>query len=250
MQLEICCGDIVSLLAAKEGGAERIELCSALSEGGLTPSIGLIKRAVNSGISRVNVLIRPRTGDFLYTDPEIDLMDENIKCALDAGANGIVIGALTPDGEIDTETCSRLIATAHKYGNNNLNITFHRAFDMSHDWRKSLHSVIDLGCDCLLTSGMATNAMRGVPLLSSLVNEANGKILIMAGAGINPANAADIIAATGVGAIHSTARKPVPSKMVFRRASVSMGVKGADEYAQLVTSADVVKALKGIVSQS
>ncbi len=165
MQLEICCGDLASVLAAKKGGAQRIELCSGLSEGGLTPSIGLIKAAVATGIPNINVLIRPRPGDFLYSTEELSLMEDDIKTAISAGATGIVIGVLTPDGDIDMNACERLIKAARdearSLGRESLNITFHRAFDVSRDADKSLNDIILLGCDCLLTSGMAPTAEIG-----------------------------------------------------------------------------------------
>lgn len=253
-QLEICCGDIASVLAAKEGGANRIELCSGLSEGGLTPSIGLIHSAVDSGIEQINVLIRPRPGDFLYSDTEVALMENDIRDAIYAGATGVVIGVLTPDGDVDMDTNSKLISVAReaagKVGLKNLNITFHRAFDVSRDPEASLKNIIALGCNCLLTSGAAPSAVKGLPLISKLVNQADGKILIMAGSGINPSNAAEIIAATGVKAIHATARKPIPSKMRFRRPLVSMGVPGSDEYAPLSTSPDVVAKLLRIINST
>lgn len=251
-QLEICCGDIASVIAAKEGGANRIELCSGLSEGGLTPSLGLIRAAVQSGIEKINVLIRPRPGDFLYSETELALMENDIRNAISAGANGIVLGVLTPDGGIDMEANARLIKvareTAAELGIENLNITFHRAFDVSRDPVKSLEDIIALGADSLLSSGAAPSAMKGILLLKKLVALAKGRILIMAGAGINPSNAGDIIAATGVEAIHATARKPIPSRMRFRRPPVSMGVPGSDEYAPLSTSPDVVSRLLKAVS--
>jgi len=246
-QLEICCCDIASVLAAKEGGASRIELCSGLSEGGLTPSFGLILSAIESGIENINVLIRPRPGDFLYSDTELSLMENDIRNSITAGVNGIVIGVLTPEGDIDKDAMRRLIDvarnTAREKGLEKLNITFHRAFDVSRDPVASLEDIIELGCDCLLTSGAAPSAIRGIPQISKLVDKANGRISIMAGSGINPSNAAEIIAATGVNAIHATARKPIPSKMKFRRPLVSMGAPGSDEYAPLSTSPDMVEKL-------
>lgn len=247
MQLEICCGDLASVLAAKKGGAQRIELCSGLSEGGLTPSIGLIKAAVATGIPNINVLIRPRPGDFLYSTEELSLMEDDIKTAISAGATGIVIGVLTPDGDIDMNACERLIKAARdearSLGRESINITFHRAFDVSRDADKSLNDIILLGCDCLLTSGMAPTAVKGLPALQRLSRVASGRISIMAGSGVNPANARDIINATEVDSIHSTARKPIASRMLFRRPLVPMGAPGSDEYAPLSTSPDVVAAL-------
>lgn len=252
MIVEICCGNLASVLAAKKGGATRIELCSGLSEGGLTPSYGLIKAAVESGIPEVNVLIRPRPGDFLYSEEEIRLMIDDIKKAIEIGASGIVIGVLTADGDVDVAACSRLIEAANfaaeVHHRAKPNITFHRAFDVSRDAKESLEAVISLGIDSLLTSGMSASAVKGITMLKKLMSLADGRIIIMAGAGINPSNAADIIAATGVTAIHSTARKPVPSGMKFRRPVVPMGAPGSDEYAPLSTSPDLVAKLCAISS--
>lgn len=253
-KLEICCGDLGSVLAAKEGGATRIELCSGLSDGGITPSQGLIKAAVESGIPEVNVLIRPRPGDFLYTGHETALMEADIKAALALGANGVVIGALTADGDIDTGVCQRLVKTARlaarEAGCPSLNITFHRAFDMSRDGLDSLEAIISLGCDCLLTSGMEANAAAGTDMLRRLVDVSRGRITIMAGAGVNTSNAAAIISGTGVGAIHSTARRPIASGMRYRRHSVSMGTPGADEYAMLTTDPTIVAHLRAIANEN
>ncbi|MDE5662589.1 MAG: copper homeostasis protein CutC [Muribaculaceae bacterium] len=243
VDLEICCGDMSSVSAALEGGASRIELCSGLAEGGLTPSAALIRAAVGSGIGRVNVLIRPRSGDFLYSEDELRIMEYDIRVAVASGATGIVIGALTPDGEVDMAACGRLIAAARENAARYVEVTFHRAFDLARDPLKSLEDVVALGCDCLLTSGMAASAERGVAELKRIVDHAAGRITVMAGSGVSPANAAAIIDATGVGAIHSTARSPRPSAMRFRREEVPMGVPGADEYAPLATSPDIVAAL-------
>lgn len=246
IDLEICCSDLASITAARRGGASRIELCTGLAEGGLTPSASLIRAAVSSGIRHVNVLIRPRSGDFLYSEEEILLMEEDIRLAVASGVSGIVTGVLTPDGDIDSVACSRLIAAARKNAGRHINVTFHRAFDLSKDYRKSLEDIIALGCDCLLTSGLASTAEKGIPMLRQITELAAGRLTIMAGSGVNPDNAADIIAATGVGAIHSTARKPQASLMRFRRPGVPMGIPGADEYAPLSTSAELVAALLSI----
>ena len=153
--LEVCCGDIQSIYAAKTGGAHRIELCSALSEGGVTPSAGLIREAVSSGIPAVHILIRPRGGDFLYSEDEIRLMETDIRCAVSSGVDGVVIGALTSDGDIDMTTCRRLIETA-----GDCSVTFHRAFDLCRNPQKALEDIISLGCDRILTSGLARSAVK------------------------------------------------------------------------------------------
>lgn len=245
--LEICCGDLASVLAAKAGGARRIELCCGLLDGGLTPSMGLIRAAVATGLPEINVLVRPRPGDFLYTPEELALMESDICESIAAGATGIVIGVLTPDGEVDMEACRRLIEVAReagrKAGRDKINITFHRAFDVSRDADKSLEDLISLGFDCVLTSGQAPSAVNGALMLGHLVRRAGGRIAIMAGAGVTPANARDLIEVTGVDFLHSTARKPIASRMKFRRPRVSMGAPGMDEYAPLSTSPDVVASL-------
>lgn len=245
--IEICCGDLASVLAAKAGGACRIELCSGLLEGGLTPSMGLIRAAVATGMPEINVLIRPRPGDFLYTPEELALMKSDIREAIAAGATGVVTGVLTPDGDIDIEACRSLVEVAREAaldaGHDNVSLTFHRAFDVSRDADKSLEDIIALGFDCILTSGQSPSAVAGAVMLSHLVKKAAGRITVMAGAGVTPANAKELMEVTGVDRLHSTARKPIASRMKFRRPRVSMGTPGTDEYAPLSTSPDVVESL-------
>ena len=245
-QLEVCCGDLLSLHEAKKGGAERIELCTALAEGGLTPSIGLIREAVKAGFEEINVLIRPRGGDFLYSDEEIHLMDKDIKEAIMNGATGIVIGALTSEGYIDKETMYFLISKAREYGDakgRHINLTFHRAFDLCKNPQESLEDLVSLNCDCLLTSGMSPDAYTGIPEIKKLMKQADGRIRIMAGSGINEDNISEIVMTTGVPLIHSTAKKKVKSKMKFRREDVAMGSKMTDEYSYNQTSASIVAKL-------
>lgn len=245
--IEICCGDLASVLAAKAGGASRIELCSGLLEGGLTPSMGLIRAAVASGMPEINVLIRPRPGDFLYTPEELALMESDICEAISAGATGVVIGVLTPEGDVDMDACRRLMDVAREVaraaGRDSVRITFHRAFDVSRDADKSLEDIISLGFNCVLTSGQSPSAVNGALMLNHLVRKAAGRIEVMAGAGVTPANVRELMEATGVDRLHSTARKPIASRMKFRRPRVSMGAPGTDEYAPLSTSPDVVANL-------
>lgn len=247
--LEVCCGDPASVLAAVAGGAGRIELCSGLLDGGLTPSIATIEFAVNSGLQEVNVLIRPRPGDFLYSDYEVSLMERDIELAVKAGATGVVIGALTPDGEVDKKLCERLITKA-RIVNPRTNVTFHRAFDLVRNPEKSLEDVICLGCDCILTSGLAPTALAGAGMLRDIVSLAAGRIRIMAGCGVNPGNAETIIRKSGVGIIHSTARGPVESGMRFRRTQVPMGAPGTDEYTRLSSSSKIVETLLEITKRT
>ena len=211
--LEVCAGSIESISAAYKGGANRVELCSALSEDGLTPSVGMIRYAKSLEGLKVHVLIRPRCGDFVYTEDEIKCMEEDIRICRDLDVDGVVIGALTRDSEIDIDTCKRLIDAASDDGSSKMNITFHRAFDVCRNPEEALEQIISLGCNRLLTSGQATSAEKGIPMLSKLVKQADGRIIIMPGAGVNEQNAAHILDETGAMEIHGSAR----STRVFGR---------------------------------
>lgn len=213
-KLEVCCADLHSLRAAIAGGAHRIELCQALGLDGLTPSAGMIEMAVNSGID-THVLIRPREGDFVYSEDEVDCMIYDIRMARELGAEGVVIGALTPEGDIDIQACHRMIEAAGE----RMHVTFHRAFDVCRNPEEALLEVYSLGCDRLLTSGQASTAEEGIPLLRKLVAECgqmepregcgirgNG-LVIMPGAGVSPLNAGRILKETGATEIHGSLRK-------------------------------------------
>lgn len=212
--LEVCAGSIESIKAAYEGGAYRVELCSALSEDGLTPSVGMIRYAKSLDGLKVHVLIRPRCGDFVYTDDEVKCMEDDIRMCRELGVDGVVIGALTKDFDIDIETCKRLVNAAGS-GNdiNKMNITFHRAFDVCRNPEEALEQIIALGCNRLLTSGQASSALKGIPMLKKLVGQADGRIIIMPGAGVKEQNAAQILDETGAMEIHGSAR----STRVFGR---------------------------------
>lgn len=241
-RLEVCAGDMESVRAASRGGAARVELCSALSEGGVTPSVGLIRRALMVGSVRVHVLIRPRGGDFIYTPDEIKIMLDDIVSAREAGAHGVVIGALTPDGDIDMNACRQMMEAAA-----GMSVTFHRAFDLCRDPFSALDQIIDLGCDRLLTSGQAATALEGAELLGELVKHAGNRLLILAGGGVGPENAKEIIEKTGVRELHASARTTIGSEMRFRKEGVSMG-SGSDEYSRKVTSAEKVAELVSAIS--
>lgn len=237
MILEICCDSIDSVRAAAEGGARRVELCSALGEGGVTPSAGLMRQArLVPGIN-MHVLIRPRGGDFVYDKAEVDCMVDDVRVAVDTGADGVVIGALLPDGSIDTDVCRRLIEAAGCCRN----ITFHRAFDLCRDPFKSLEDIIALGCNRLLTSGQARSAEAGMPLLRRLNDQAAGRIVILPGGGVSPANAAAILRGTGCRELHGSLRENLASAMTYRRDDVAMGAPGTDEYSRPVTSPRLIK---------
>lgn len=205
--LEVCCGSWQSAVAAVEGGAERIELCQALSLDGLTPSLGLLRRLRERFPDlRIHVLIRAREGNFVYDKDEVSIMEEDIRAAVRAGASAIVCGALTADGEIDTTAMRRWIAAA-----NGLPITFHRAFDMVKDPQRALEQLIDMGVKRVLTTGgllpggtVARTAEEGIPALQALVKQAAGRIIIMPGCGVNSLNARRIIEETRAREIHGS----------------------------------------------
>ena len=246
MKAEICCGNIESLSEAKRGGGTRVELCIGLNEGGLTPPLSMIKKAVDLGFSEINVLIRPRGGDFCYSEDEIEAMIFDITNSVLGGATGIVVGVLQPDGKVDTEVMARLIKVVKEVSERagrEITVTFHRAFDMVFDPESALETVIGLGCDTILTSGLAENAEEGIPMLRKLVELSKNRIKIMAGCGVTPSNTKKIIEATGVNLIHSTAKKTKPGRMTFFRHNVAMGNKGGDEFAVSITDKEVVKNL-------
>ncbi|MBQ5752068.1 MAG: copper homeostasis protein CutC [Bacteroidaceae bacterium] len=236
--LEICAGSVESAIAARDGGAQRIELCAALEVGGVTPSAGVIAEARKIEDLVLNVIIRPRGGDFLYNEYEAACMEHDIRTCKALGVDGVVIGALTPDGDIDTALCRRLIAAA-----DGMSITFHRAFDMCRNAGKALEELIAIGCHRVLTSGQAATAMEGTTLLKELVKQADGRIIIMPGCGVSSANAAAILQATGATEIHASARKNVGSGMLFRHSGVSMGNPDSDEYARKETDVNEVRAI-------
>ncbi len=238
--LEVCAGSYRSALAAAAGGADRIELCSGLSEGGLTPSYGVLRAALQIPNLKKHVLIRPRSGDFLYSHDELLVMADDVALAADLGADGVVIGALTKDGDVDMDAMGLLMERSVY-----MDVTFHRAIDVCRNPLKALEDIISLGCHHVLTSGQAATAEDGVSLIKKMVEVAAGRISIMPGCGVAPSNVAKIVRETGVYEIHASAKGIVNSLMEFRHPGVSMGNKGTDEYACVETLQTIVEELKG-----
>jgi len=205
--LEIAAGSLASALAAQEGGADRVELCGSLAEGGITPSYGTLALVRERVRIPVYVLIRPRGGDFLYGDAEFEIMQRDIETCARAGLDGVVIGALDADGHVDPR-CRDLVRAAGKLG-----VTFHRAIDASVDLKRSLEEIIALGCERVLTSGGHANALDGARAIAGLVNQAAGRIKVMAGAGIRSGNAAEVARLTRAHEFHGSARALVKSSM-------------------------------------
>jgi len=245
--VEICADSVESAIIAEASGAGRIELCSALVEGGVTPSAGLIDSVRrNTGI-KLHVLIRPRSGDFLYTDNEFSVMRRDIDMAGELGADGIVTGILNSDGTIDTERTAVLAEYATP-----MSLTFHRAFDLCRDPKKGLEDIIAAGAARLLTSGQAKSALDGSVMIKSLIKDAAGKIVVMPGGGIDEYNIALLAAGTGALEYHLSGRRQRESAMTYRRKGIYMGdprlqseytLKSAD--AERIRS--VIMILKGIV---
>lgn len=218
MRVEICVDSAESALAAEQGGADRVELCNNLLEGGTTPSAGTIKVARRGLKIGLHVLIRPRGGDFLYSARDMEVMREDILMAKDLGADGVVIGCLTAEGDIDASRTSELIALARP-----AKVTFHRAFDMCRDPFQALETLAGLGVERLLTSGQEASCLEGLELLAELQRRAKGRLIIMPGGGITARNVRRIVQGTGVSEVHLTARRTVESGMSFRNPRVFMG---------------------------
>ena len=236
--LEVCCGNPESVDAAVLGGARRIELCADLEADGLTPPSAWIRDAKARYPSlTVHVLIRPRAGDFVYSPAEADAMAGQIEEALDAGADGIVLGALTPEGDVDLPLTERLVAQVDSYNlasellqsdrchaandshffpdpARRVSITFHRAFDRCRRPYEALEQIIGQGCDRILTSGQAATAEAGAAMLRELRRRARGRIGILPGGGVTPGNAARILAETGCAEIHASASVTLAGKKV------------------------------------
>jgi copper homeostasis protein len=230
---------VESAIAAEAGGAQRIELCSGLAEGGLTPSLGLI-RAVRDRISiGVHVMIRPRGGDFLYSSDEFAVMREDIACAAEAGANGVVLGLLTAGGEVDAERTSQLVEAARR-----MEVTFHRAIDMARDLESSLEAVAATGAARILTSGAAASAALGSKRIAGLVRVAGDRIGIMVCGNVRPANLRQVALTTGARQFHAAMRTAMPSPVTYRNPKLHLGDADSDEYTRHVVLARDVRHLR------
>jgi copper homeostasis protein len=216
--IEVCVDSVASAIAAERGGANRIELCSDLLEGGITPSLGLLQ-AVRARISiGLHPIIRPRAGDFCYSEDEFEIMRRDIEIAKDAGADGVVLGILDPSGKVDIQRTRHLVNVARP-----LSVTFHRAFDVSADLFQSLDDICAAGADRILTSGGEQSSLKGIGTISRLVRSAQGRIEIMAGGGINPGNVAGIVGSTGVREVHVGLATPVPNSTLHRPPRIVLG---------------------------
>jgi copper homeostasis protein len=236
-KFEVCLQSVDGAVAAERGGADRVELCAALVEGGITPSLGTVKACRDAVDIDIMVMIRPRGGDFDYTERELDVMVQDIRNLRGIGVTGIVFGMLEHNGKVARSQVQRLVEEA----GSEHSVCFHRAFDVALDPFVTLETLIELGVDRVLTSGQAASVPEGVPVLKQLVEQAAGRIDILPGSGIFPENVAEVIAKTGVTEFHATAFETLTSQMQHQNPVVYMGIPGLPEYDRQVTSETEVR---------
>lgn len=244
IKLEICAANIQSALAAQEGGAHRIELVDNLFEGGTTPSYATIRKAMELLTIDIMVMIRPRGSDFCYSDLEYDIMKKDIEVCRELGVKGVVFGILNTDGTVDSNRTRELTELARP-----LEVTFHRAFDVTRDPYEALETIIDCGVDRILTAGQKNTVPEGIELVTSLIRKAGGRIRIMPGSGIHEDNIIGIRNRTKAGEFHLTARVPVESVMQFRKEDIFMGgLPEIPEYKIFVSSAERIRKIVTLVN--
>ncbi len=236
--VEICVDAVDSALAAQHGGAHRIELCANLLEGGTTPSAGLLQVVRHKIAMPIQVMIRPRGGDFCYSDDEFAVMQQDVVNAKSHGADGVVFGLLKPDGTVDVERTRNLVDLARP-----LPVTFHRAFDVCADLASALEVVISTGAARILTSGGEASALAGVSSLSRLIKRSAGRITILAGGGISSTNAREVVKKSGVHEIHAGLRSVTNGRMQPRNKRISPGIAGMDESQHFVVLQENVEEL-------
>ena len=241
--LEVCVDSVEGAIAAREGGAHRVELCAALLEGGVTPSEGLVGLTVERAGIPVHVMIRPRGGDFRYSALELEVMERDIRAAARLGAAGVVLGLLEEDGSIDRVHTRALASVARP-----MNVTFHRAFDMTRDPFEALEALIEIGIGRLLTSGQERTALEGLDLLADLTRRARGRIAVMPGGGITARSLRKILDATGARDVHVTGRAILESPMRHRNTRCFLGGElRPPEYSRTVTDRARIAELAAIL---
>lgn len=243
--LEICCFSAESAVIAAQNGADRIELCDNYPEGGTTPSFAAIEYTIKNLKIPVNIIIRPRGGDFLYTDLEFELIKQDVLKAKELGANGVVVGFLKANGHIDLEKTAKIVTLAE-----GMELTFHRAFDMCSNHFKALEQLKEIGVTRILTSGAKNTVMQGLDLLAQLVQKAEGKISIMPGGDLSDSNLAEAVSKTHALEFHTAALQYFPSKMEYFNNDVCMGsLPNEEEYRKTGVNGTQVKAMKEILKK-
>lgn len=242
--LEVCIDSIAGAIAAEQGGAQRVELCANLLEGGTTPSPGTLATTLDRIDLDVFVLVRPRGGDFLYSDLECEVMSRDIEAVKAAGASGVVIGVLDAEGRIDIERSRALIAVARP-----MQVTFHRAFDMTRDPFEALEALVDLGVERVLTSGQKDSAGDSIELLADLIRRASDRIIVMPGGGVDEDNIRAVVEGTGAREVHFAARVRTPSRMTFKNPDCGMGSgEPLDEFEHWETDLERVRRFAAAVA--
>ena len=242
MKCELCAYSVEACRKAARLGIDRVELCASPAEGGTTPSLAAIEQASTIKGIDVSVMIRPRGGDFLYTDEEFQIMLRDIEHARQAGATGVVFGILTADGKVDIERTRQLVEAAK-----GMETTFHRAVDMTEDYEQAISDIIQTGCTRILTSGGYDKAIDGINEIRKAVATAVRRIEIMIGSGVTAENAA-LLAATGADALHFSAKQHIPSDMEYRNPRISMGGSNTvDEYSIRTVDEEEVKAILKLI---
>jgi copper homeostasis protein len=239
MIIEVCVNSAISAIEAQKGGANRVELCENLHDGGTTPSAGTIRFARKNLQIGLYVMIRPRGGDFLYSDDEFEIMKEDIKAAKEIGADGVVFGILKPDGTIDSERMKTLVELARPMG-----ITCHRAFDMTADPFQAMEDLINLGIDRILTSGQQKTAPEGAALIRDLIQKSTGRIIIMPGSGVKEDKIENLILDTGAAEVHIHLEKQQPSRMIFKQPGVYMGKPDQSEFEHTLTDWERIQKVR------
>lgn len=245
-KLEICCYTAESAIKSAHAGAHRIELCDNMPEGGTTPSFATIKFVVAQLPIPVNVIVRPRSGDFLYSDVEYQIIKEDIAQIKSLGANGIVVGFLNPNGEIDLKKTAEIVELAAP-----MEVTFHRAFDMCQDPFVALEQLKKLGVARVLTSGGYANAQLGASVIAQLVQQSNNEIIIMPGSGVNDKTLGDILHHTQANEYHSSAKTFVMGGMQFKNNKVTMGGDNeSNEFRYISVDASQIKNMLNILTEN
>lgn len=243
--LEACVDSVESAMDAVKGGANRLELCGDLIIGGTTPNINLFKLIKEKIDTKINVLIRPRYGDFCYTEDEFEIIKRDIKMFKEAGANGVVIGILKPDGSLDVERMRELMVLAEE-----MHVTLHRAFDLCKDPYEALEEAKNLGIKSILTSGQKNKCTEGIELLKELVEKSEGKIEILIGSGINSKNVQQVVSYTKSSSVHTSGKVEVESPMKYRKEDISMGFPILSEYVILRTDNREIAKIREVLEKT
>ncbi len=242
--LEICVDSVESAVIAQEGGADRLEVCSNLVIGGTTPGVSQFKQIRKACDIKLNVLIRPRFGDFLYTEPEFLMMEEDVRMFRELGADGVVVGCLLPDGNLDLERMKKLRDCA-----DHMHMTLHRAFDVCRDPYQALDEAVSLNIDTILTSGQEEDCVRGKEVIKNLLNQAGAKINIMAGSGVNAEVIRKLSSEIQVSNFHMSGKEIIQSGMTYRKENVHMGLSSMNEFEIFRTAKEkILQARKALDS--